>query len=229
MSFRQFVHTEGGKGSKGAVIGAAVVAAGMCPSNADIHADLSKLRGMCCTDLNSKYRELSKHHHPDKGGCEKNFVALTNAKEAAKLTCSKNTCLPKKHHHKGYKKPSTSSKKDAKRRRKRQRVEERQRAAKRKEQEERIKKRKEQEERVKKRQKAKKRQGRKRKERKKRKEREEREKRNDKILGVAGGVLLVGGVVASRQQKDQRRRHPLRQNSEEAYEHATGHKRQYKN
>ena len=210
MSFRQFVHTEGGKGSKAAVIGAVVVAAGGGPSNADIRADISKIRDTCCTDLNSKYRELSKHHHPDKGGCDKDFVALTDAKNAAKSTCSKNTCLAKKNHHKGHKKPPTSTKKDAKRRRKREkrkRAEEKRKRAEeyRNKLQERIRKQKQEE-----------------------RERQQQEKRKEQLISIVGGLALAGGVVASRQQKDKRRRRPLRQNSEEAYEHATGHKKQYK-
>jgi hypothetical protein len=120
MSFRQFQYSEGGKASKVAVIGAAVIGSG----RANIHEHVDDIHGACCADVKRKYRQHALKHHSDKHGCPENFYKLTNAKEQALKTC--NPCShnrdkkprgrkqnPKKTK---YRKGSTKKKAKAKRR-----------------------------------------------------------------------------------------------------------------
>lgn len=121
MPFRQFQSSEGGKASKVAVIGAAVLGSGC----ANIHEHVDDIRGACCADVKRKYRHYALEHHSDKHGCPDNFYKLTNAKEKALKTC--NPCShnsDKKHTRTKYQQRPTSSKKTAKKRRKAQRRQE---------------------------------------------------------------------------------------------------------
>jgi hypothetical protein len=115
MSFRQFQYSEGGKASKVAVIGAAVIGSG----RANIHEHVDDIHDACCADVKRKYRQHALKHHSDKHGCPENFYKLTNAKEQALKTC--NPCShnrDKKHTRTKYRQRPTSSKKKAKKRRK---------------------------------------------------------------------------------------------------------------
>lgn len=120
MPFRQFQTSEGGKASKVAVIGAAVLGSG---GGANIHDHVADMRGACCADVKRKYRRHALQHHSDKDGCDEDFYKLTAAKEDAL-----NTCKPCPHSDKKprgrkqnpkktkYRKGSTKKKAKAKRR-----------------------------------------------------------------------------------------------------------------
>lgn len=120
MPFRQFQTSEGGKASKVAVIGAAVLGSG---GGANIHDHVDDMRGACCADVKRKYRRHALQHHSDKDGCDEDFYKLTAAKEDAL-----NTCKPCPHSDKKprgrkqnpkktkYRKGSTKKKAKAKRR-----------------------------------------------------------------------------------------------------------------
>jgi hypothetical protein len=130
MPFRQFQTSEGGKASKVAVIGAAVLGSG---GGANIHDHVDDMRGACCADVKRKYRRHALQHHSDKDGCDEDFYKLTAAKEDAL-----NTCKPCSHSDKkprGRKqnpnktkdsKGSTKSKKKAKAKRRKEKSKKRQ-------------------------------------------------------------------------------------------------------
>ena len=50
-------------------------------SNTDISNFANEYFGRNCTDIKKKYRELAKVHHPDKGGDELMFKAITRTRE----------------------------------------------------------------------------------------------------------------------------------------------------
>ena len=120
MPFHQFQTSEGGKASKVAVIGAAVLGSG-CDAN--IHDHVEDIHGACCADVKRKYRRHALQHHSDKDGCDEDFYKLTAAKEDAL-----NTCKPCSHYDNKprgrkqdpkktkYRKGSTKKKAKAKRR-----------------------------------------------------------------------------------------------------------------
>lgn len=120
MPFHQFQTSEGGKASKVAVIGAAVLGSG-CGAN--IHDHVEDIHGACCADVKRKYRRHALQHHSDKDGCDEDFYKLTAAKEDAL-----NTCKPCSHYDNKprgrkqdpkktkYRKGSTKKKAKAKRR-----------------------------------------------------------------------------------------------------------------
>ena len=130
MPFRQFQTSEGGKASKVAVIGAAVLGSG---GGANIHDHVADMRGACCADVKRKYRRHALQHHSDKDGCDEDFYKLTAAKEDAL-----NTCKPCPHSDKKprghkqnpnktkYSKGSTKSKKKAKAKRRKEKSKKRQ-------------------------------------------------------------------------------------------------------
>ena len=132
MPFHQFQSSEGGKASKAAVIGAAVIGSG---HGANVHKHIkdkhrTAMRGACCANVKHTYRKHSPHYHPDQRGCDEVFVKWTDEKEKALKTCK--PCShdgPKTRGRKPdtkYRKRPTSSKKKAKRDRRKKKSKKRQ-------------------------------------------------------------------------------------------------------
>jgi len=211
MSFHQFVHSEGSNGSKAVVIIAAVKSVGAANN---INRHVKDIQGSCCADVKRKFRKHALCHHADKHGENEDFFKLTNAKEKALVNCEvcpvkKQTPKKHHHHHKGRQKTSTSAKKQTPKKHHHHRKGRQKTSTSAKKEAKRRRKR----EKLHKQEKLRKQQ--------------ERAEQHEKYIGIVGaGALITGGIVISQQKKGHRTL--LRQRSEEAYKHVTGHTKRYK-
>tara|TARA_B110001450_G_scaffold256180_1_gene285733 strand:+ start:484 stop:1086 length:603 start_codon:yes stop_codon:yes gene_type:complete len=193
--YHQFVSSEGNK-LKTLVIASLAAGAHGRDISKHIH-HLKKLKN--CRQIKSRYRNLALHHHPDKeGGSEPDFVRLTKAKDEALESCSNDSARPKVKVHTTKSKTSKhggSAKKRAKRARKKARK------ANKKGHPQSHKK-----------------------------GRDKARKKGHKkgYLGETGatmlaGALVVGGIEMTRRARPRGRLR--RMNSDENYQHLTGHRR----
>jgi hypothetical protein len=106
--YRQFVPSEGKKLSTLVVGGLVAISSGRDISNHVHH--LKKMKN--CKRIKRRYRDWALEHHPDKGGEEKDFVALTEAKEEALETCTNEPV--RLHRKKGTKHKGAKQNKNAK-------------------------------------------------------------------------------------------------------------------
>ena len=205
--YHQFVSSEGNT-LKTLVI--ASLAAGAHGRDISKHVHhLKKLKN--CRQIKSRYRNLALHHHPDKeGGSETDFVRLTKAKDEALESCSNDSARPKVKVHTAKSKTSKhggSAKKRAKRARKKARK-----ANKKADKKGRYKARKKGRDKA----------------RKKGRDKAHKKGHEKGYLGETGatilaGALVVGGIEMTRRVRPRGRLR--RMNSDENYQHLTGHRR----